>query len=182
MLKVITREEALHLGLNKYFTGKPCKKGHIEERYVLDYQCTLCKKNNAVARIQREDVKVRLKKQKREDYLKHKDKRLSTCKTYKKNNQDVIFLRRTLSRLENPYHLSNTDYEKILGYTRQEFINHIESLWEDGMSWDNRSEWHIDHIKSIKHFKEEGISDPKIVNALSNLQPLWAGDNLKKGY
>ncbi|AVH85447.1 hypothetical protein Rostov1_00057 [Vibrio phage Rostov-1] len=48
------------------------------------------------------------------------------------------------------------------------------------MSWDNWGEWHIDHIKPVAQFKREGITDPKIINALSNLQPLWAEENLKK--
>ena len=47
------------------------------------------------------------------------------------------------------------------------------------MSWDNYGEWHIDHKKPISKFKD-GISISTI-NALSNLQPLWAKDNLSKG-
>ena len=46
------------------------------------------------------------------------------------------------------------------------------------MSWDNRKEWHIDHKKPISLFKP-GTS-PKIINILSNLQPLWKIDNLSK--
>lgn len=177
----ITREQAKSEGMKRYFTGKPCKRGHVCERYTSDYQCVVCKKENVLKRIRTPEVKEKLKVQKRNDYIKHKDKRLTTCKEYKRSNQDIIFIRKSIERLENRYYLSKTNYEEVLGYTREDFINHIESLWEVGMSWDNRSEWHIDHIKSIKSFKDEGIFDPKIVNALSNLQPLWAEDNMKKG-
>lgn len=31
---IITKEQAIEAGLNRYFTGKPCKKGHVSERYV----------------------------------------------------------------------------------------------------------------------------------------------------
>lgn len=71
--------------------------------------------------------------------------------------------------------------KEILGYDHNDLKNHIESLWLDGMSWENHGKWHIDHIKPIKKFIDEGESDPRVINALSNLQPLWAFDNLSKG-
>lgn len=48
------------------------------------------------------------------------------------------------------------------------------------MSWDNRGEWHIDHIVPVAVMVRDGITDPAIINALTNLQPLWAKDNLAK--
>jgi len=68
----------------------------------------------------------------------------------------------------------------ITGYSANELRKHIESQFQEGMSWNNRREWHIDHIKPIAQFLKEGIIDPSIINALSNLQPLWAHDNLVK--
>lgn len=70
--------------------------------------------------------------------------------------------------------------EEMIGYTRSELINHLDSLLKDGMTWDNFGEWHIDHIKPVSAFIKEGVTDPAVVNALSNLQPLWAEDNFKK--
>jgi hypothetical protein len=46
------------------------------------------------------------------------------------------------------------------------------------MNWFNHGEWHIDHIRPISSFDLD--TDPSIVNALDNLQPLWAIDNMKK--
>lgn len=66
-----------------------------------------------------------------------------------------------------------------LGYSATDLKNHLQSLFTDGMSWDNHGEWHIDHIKPISKFSKE--SKPSEVNALINLQPLWAYDNLTKG-
>jgi hypothetical protein len=40
------------------------------------------------------------------------------------------------------------------------------------MTWDNHGEWHIDHIKMVCEFDK--TTHPSIVNALSNLRPLWA--------
>jgi hypothetical protein len=39
---LISRQEAIALGLKRYFTGKPCKYGHIAERWVLNWTCLLC--------------------------------------------------------------------------------------------------------------------------------------------
>lgn len=68
----------------------------------------------------------------------------------------------------------------LLGYTQNEFVAHIEKMFKDGMSWDNRESFHVDHIKPISYFMRNGISDPKIINALSNLQPLYPQENMSK--
>jgi hypothetical protein len=41
-LHLISRREALAHGLKKYFTGKPCKHGHLCERYTLNKVCVTC--------------------------------------------------------------------------------------------------------------------------------------------
>ena len=75
----------------------------------------------------------------------------------------------------------NSRTEHMLGYSDRDLKSHMESLFVDGMSWDNRDKWHVDHIESIDSFLKKGVNDPKIINALSNLQPLWVTDNLRKG-
>lgn len=56
-----------------------------------------------------------------------------------------------------------------LGYSADDLKNHIEKLWENGMSWDNYGTWQIEHIISLP--KE---THPLIVNTLANLHPVWA--------
>lgn len=41
-VKIISRKFAITHGLNKYFTGKPCKRGHFAERIVVSCNCTDC--------------------------------------------------------------------------------------------------------------------------------------------
>ena len=67
---------------------------------------------------------------------------------------------------------------EILGYSSEDLKKHMESLFLDGMSWENWGEWQIDHIKPVSSFTKE--DDPKMVNGLTNLQPLWKRDNIKK--
>lgn len=68
----------------------------------------------------------------------------------------------------------------VIGYTSAELRAHLEANFLPGMSWENRSLWHIDHVKPVAQFIREGVTDPKIINALANLKPIWALDNLKK--
>ncbi len=42
MTQIITRKEAIARGIQKYFTGVPCKNGHIVERYTVTSSCTQC--------------------------------------------------------------------------------------------------------------------------------------------
>jgi hypothetical protein len=43
---IIGRDEAKALGLKRFFTGKPCKRGHIAERYVRSGICSKCARKN----------------------------------------------------------------------------------------------------------------------------------------
>ena len=78
-------------------------------------------------------------------------------------------LKSSLKRLGKPKEGYTID---LLGYSATDLKNHLESLFTDGMSWDNRGEWHVDHIKRVSEFDKD--THPSIVNALSNLRPLWA--------
>lgn len=66
----------------------------------------------------------------------------------------------------------------ILGYSSLEFKIHIESQFNDTMSWDNRDSFHIDHIVPISGFRED--TPINIVNSLENLRPLTGIENLSK--
>ena len=68
---------------------------------------------------------------------------------------------------------------EILGYSAGQLKTHMENLFEDGMSWGNWGKWHIDHKIPISFFDQN--EDPKIINSLDNLQPMWASENISKG-
>lgn len=74
----------------------------------------------------------------------------------------------------------------ILGFTVGELKQHIEGQFSEEMDWDKflRGEIHLDHKTPVNFFKPESVDDPAFKEcwALSNLQPLWARDNLSKGY
>jgi len=66
----------------------------------------------------------------------------------------------------------------IVGCSPQFLKEHLETQFTDGMSWDNRCEWHIDHIIPLSSAKTE--DELYKLCHYENLQPLWAENNLKK--
>lgn len=59
---------------------------------------------------------------------------------------------------------------------------YLESRFKKGMTWENYgSEWHIDHIKPLDSFELRKKSEQAKANHYTNLQPLWALDNISKG-
>lgn len=75
---------------------------------------------------------------------------------------------------------SNLTLEYI-GCTKEKLKKHIESKFKDGMSWDKINLIHIDHIIPCSSFDLSDPKQQKICFHYTNLQPLWAVDNLRKG-
>lgn len=69
-----------------------------------------------------------------------------------------------------------------LGCTITEFKRHLESQFQPGMTWDNqgKSGWHLDHIIPLSKFNLQDRQQFLIANNYTNLQPMWAKDNLVK--
>ena len=132
------------------------------------------------------------------------EKRKETCKNYIQNNKDKYneYSRnwKKTERLKNPiYKLisnlrertkdylcyktydSNSHITNVIGCSPELLKEHIENQFTEGMSWDNYGfyGWHIDHIIPLSSAKTE-YEIYKLCH-YSNLQPLWAEDNLKKG-
>ena len=77
-------------------------------------------------------------------------------------------------------------WERLVGYTLDDLVVHIEQLWRPGMTWQNHGrgpdKWQIDHVIPISAFDFTSAEDIgfKQCWALTNLQPLWADENLEK--
>lgn len=68
-----------------------------------------------------------------------------------------------------------------LGCTLDEFVVYFEKLFQPGMTWENHGEWHVDHIRPLSSFDLELKEEQERACHYSNLQPLWALDNKRKG-
>lgn len=77
---------------------------------------------------------------------------------------------------------SYSNWSNYLGYTIDELRVHIEKQFTYGMSWDNRHEWHIDHIVPLCAFDIQSVDSAefKVCFGLHNLRPIWPDDNRDK--
>lgn len=69
---------------------------------------------------------------------------------------------------------------KLTGCSVDALTSHLESQFTEGMTWENYGEWHVDHIRPCASFDLTIDKEQKICFNYSNLQPLWAKDNLSK--
>lgn len=101
-----------------------------------------------------------------------------------KHKSDALFLLECRCRSRTHYAFRAFGYSKtsktaeLLGADWITVSSHIESQFIEGMTWENRSLWHIDHIKPIA-----SATDRDHLHQLchyTNLQPLWIEENMKK--
>jgi hypothetical protein len=57
---------------------------------------------------------------------------------------------------------------------------HLESQFQEGMSWLNYGTWHVDHIRPCESFDFSKAEDQKECFLWQNLQPLWGAENISK--
>lgn len=120
---IVTRKEAIARGLNRYFTGNPCPKGHLSERMVCDWKCVQCRIEHRREKYEdpayrakkreyyndryatNEDVREKRKIEARENYLNNRDARIKYHRDYYRKNKES-FLEKAresrLKRLQNP--------------------------------------------------------------------------------
>ena len=72
--------------------------------------------------------------------------------------------------------------QEFLGCSPTFLKKYLEKKFKSGMNWKNYGPkgWHVDHIKPLSKFNIENIEEQYKAFHYSNLQPMWAMDNLKK--
>lgn len=69
---------------------------------------------------------------------------------------------------------------ELIGCSLDHARKHLESKFADGMSWENKHLWHIDHIVPCASFDLSDPEQQKKCFHWTNLQPLWSWDNQSK--
>jgi hypothetical protein len=90
------------------------------------------------------------------------------------------------SRLEAAMKYTTNKSQKareLVGCSLFELRQYLEKQFKPGMTWENHSYigWHIDHIKPLAKFNLHDPEQQRIAFHFSNLQPLWAKENIAKG-
>ena len=70
----------------------------------------------------------------------------------------------------------------LVGCTKEELRDHLESRFVEGMTWANwgRDGWHVDHIIPLSSFDLSNEEQLRRAAHFTNLQPLWASENIRK--
>ena len=115
----------------------------------------------------------------------NRDKINARHSNYIKTDIQYKLSRRLRSRLYKALqgNFKNGSAVTDLGCSIDELKMHLESKFQPGMTWDNWSfeGWHIDHIKPLASFDLTDRKQLLLACHYTNLQPLWAIDNLSKG-
>jgi hypothetical protein len=134
-------------------------------------------------------------KEHRKDYLKeYREKNIDKIREIKRNYEKTRKHNDPLYKLINNFRTAiyqvlkennlqkNGHYFKILKYSPEQLIEHLENQFKDGMSWDNYGEWHVDHVLPISRHNIQEIGDDEFMKcwSLNNLQPMWGEDNIRK--
>jgi len=105
--------------------------------------------------------------------------------SHKKYQNDVTYRLTALlrSRLHSAIKgtAKKSSAKKLIGCSIPQLRKHLESQFADGMTWDNHGDWHIDHIKPCAAFDLTNEAEQRQCFHYSNLQPLWAKENMTKG-
>ena len=149
----------------------------------------------------REKHKEKIQEYKKDYYNKEENKKNKSIKdkiyrnknrnkinkyTAKKKKQNINFKLRHILRNRIGNAVKNKHKRgsavRDLGCSIDKFILWIEMNWQHGMSWENYGVkgWHLDHIKPLSKFNLENREEFLKACHFTNLQPLWAEDNLRK--
>lgn len=114
-----------------------------------------------------------LHKVERNEYLK---RRRFTSPSFKL----LTYLRNRLNSVVASRYKSLSSLQ-LMGCSIEVLRDHLEKQFTPGMSWSNYGKWHIDHIKPCASFDLTKSEEQQKCFHYTNLQPLWALENLKKG-
>lgn len=129
-----------------------------------------------------ENNREKVAKQKSNYEKNHREERNNRRRERRKNDNIYHFregIRNTIRRsFQRRGYVKNSKAEEIVGITMDEFKNYIQNKFQEGMTFDNYGEWHLDHIIPLSSAKNE----EEVIKLChyTNFQPLWAKDNLKK--
>jgi len=182
--------------------GKKYRELHKEyyKKYKKKYSELHKKEKSEYNKAYRQVNKERLLAYDKSRYDANKTQILAVKKKYNKNNREKINKQKIHRRNTNPknklhHRISERirqslhgrkggrHWEALVGYTISDLKKHLEKSFLDGMTWENYGPvWHVDHKIPISahNFTRPEHEDFKRCWALSNLQPLWAKDNMIK--
>ena len=148
------------------------KQKFVEYRKNRDYRA-YCQENREKIRAQRRAYRAANRDKVNEYHRVYEKKRRAEDPAFAMVRRLRIRLLKALNGSLKP-----ASTMELLGCSAEKLCAWLEMHFAEGMTWENRDQWHIDHIRPVASFDDP--ADPACWH-WSNLQPLWAEDNLRKG-
>jgi len=161
--------------------NKQYRASHKEELKIkaIKYQEKNKKKIKIYMKAYRTKYKSVLKEYKRDYDYRRKKEDVNFRIRHNISNRILKALKRNSKSLPTMY-LIGCDTEYLMYYIQEQFTKGMN--WDNhGRGWYGKKEWHIDHIKPCYLFDLSKPSEQRKCFHYTNLQPLWSGDNMKKG-
>jgi hypothetical protein len=157
---------------------------HIRRTSGLQSQCKACEletkqkwyQNNKDIARERENLRRKTDKFKNQ-FNEYRKKRRATDSNYKIKD---ILRNRLKNALRSGKHSKANTTITLLGCNISFFRTYIESKFKPCMSWKNHGKWHLDHIIPCASFDFNDPEQQKKCFHYTNMQPLWADENLQK--
>lgn len=178
-MKTIDRETARRLSLRRYFTGRPCSRGHVSPRLVSTRACMACaseankrwRANNPGKMYEA----VKLWRSRNSAKARAQDARRRESDQYRIAKSVSTAISKAMRSRK-----SGRSWESIVGYSLSDLTAHMERQFTPGMTFENYGEWHIDHIVPRNDFCLDDDEQIRACWALTNLRPIWAAENCSK--
>lgn len=164
--QIISRKNAKEHGLIKYFTGKPCKNGHVDERYVSGFACITClnERNAHPMKVAMRIAWFAKNKNNKKTYDAEYKKLHPRDRTNERQYAHTKAKRRAAKLLRTPSWLTKDD----LFMMKEAY--HLAKLRTKIFGF----EWHVDHIIPLQGRLVSGLHVP------TNLQVISKHENLQK--
>lgn len=171
---------------------KECVREYHKKYYKKNQEAL--RKRTAEFRKENPDYMIKWRKENKEkikinkiNYLKKNKEKINQNEREKRKRDKAYKIKKNLRRRVNLIIKRGGKKSKstmqLLGCDTQYFFTHLENKFTDGMNWENygNNGWHIDHIVPCASFDLTEEEQQSKCFHYTNLQPLWASDNIRKG-
>lgn len=185
----------------------PRDKKQYQQEYYRNNKEKIKKKNREYYKANKEKIREQQKRYYDENkdrvsesharyYSANREKVRAYQERYYRKYKDIIHTRRMSKLHSSPYErmiknlrtrlssfvrYKSKKTKELIGCDREHFMRHLEVQFKEGMTWDNYGEWVLDHHIPITAFNLENKKEFEACWHFSNIKPMWARDNMRKG-
>ena len=166
--------------------SKKVREENIEQYLEKEAESRQRRRENGYAQEYYQKNKEHINARNQRNYYENKEERLAKGRAwkYEKYQTDSTYKLTVLLRGRFRNALKNNSKSAsvltLIGCSIEELKEYLEQQFTEGMTWENYGEWHVDHIRPCASFDLSIPEQQQECFHYTNLQPLWAKDNLQK--